>query len=80
MPAPGRPSIPRSRCMLLTATEAAVAWCGVRFDVVLVDPVVDDQLLQQAVDQREVGTRPRRQMDLGRLRNRPLSWIDCDQA
>jgi hypothetical protein len=66
--------------MLLTATEAAVAWCGVRFDVVLVDPVVGDQLLQQAVDQREVGTGLRRQMDLGRLGDRRLSWIHCDQA
>lgn len=53
---------------------------GVRFDVVLVDPAVGDQLLQQTVDQREVGTGPRRQMDLGRLDDRRLSWIDCDQA
>jgi hypothetical protein len=52
----------------------------VRFDVVLVDPVVGDQLLQQAVDQREVATGPRRQMDLGRLGDRRLSWIHCDQA
>ena len=53
---------------------------GVLIDEIMINPVVTDQLLQQSVDQREVGPRLWRQVNLGCLGDFGQAWVDRDQV
>jgi len=45
----------------------------------MINPVVHDQLLEQAIDQRKVCARLRCQVDLSSLGNRRLARVDRDE-